>query len=146
MRSYPPNSPEAAARIVALAMLADGHLSNTEFDVLERLNAYNRFGLAPAQWDSVIEACCEDLLANNHLSWDQTCRVDERTLAQVLSEVHDPALRRDVVSVCSAVVEADDYVTDGEWFVLSAAVRQWGLEVEMFRAVSAAVPGDRADM
>jgi hypothetical protein len=56
MRSYPHNSPEAAARIVALAMLADGHLSKSEFDALERLNIYGRLGLGPADWDSVIVA------------------------------------------------------------------------------------------
>ncbi len=36
MRTYPTNSPEAAARIVALALLADGHLSLIEIDALER--------------------------------------------------------------------------------------------------------------
>lgn len=36
MRSYPANSPEAAARIVALALVADGHVSLIEIDTLQR--------------------------------------------------------------------------------------------------------------
>jgi hypothetical protein len=34
MRSYSRNSPEAAARIVALVLIADGHVCRSEFDVL----------------------------------------------------------------------------------------------------------------
>ena len=44
MRTYPNNSPQAAARIVALAMLADGHLCKTELDLLERMDAIARLG------------------------------------------------------------------------------------------------------
>jgi hypothetical protein len=39
MRSYPHNSPEAAARIVALVLTSDGHVCSSEFDILEQLGA-----------------------------------------------------------------------------------------------------------
>ena len=53
MRTYPNNSPQAAARIVALAMLADAQLCKAEIDVLERLRAHEeQLGLCVA----VIEA------------------------------------------------------------------------------------------
>jgi tellurite resistance protein len=133
MRTYPHNSPQAAARIVALAMLADGNLSRTEFDVLERMDAYRRLRLAPAEWDMVIEACCEDLLSNNPLSWDQSCRFDERTLAQVLSEVDDSALRRDIVRICRAVIESDDHISENERALLWAVVHQWDMQHELLR-------------
>ena len=35
MRSYPTNSPQAAARIVALTLLADGHVDGIEMDALD---------------------------------------------------------------------------------------------------------------
>jgi uncharacterized tellurite resistance protein B-like protein len=125
MRTYPHNSPQAAARIVALAMLADGNLSKTEFDAIERMDVYRQFQLAPGELDSIIETCCADLLALNRLSWDQSVRFDQRMLAQILSEVDDPALRRQVVRVCSEVVEADHYVSENEWTLLSAMANQW---------------------
>jgi uncharacterized tellurite resistance protein B-like protein len=125
MRPYPHNSPQAAARIVALAMLADGNLSKTEFDAIERMDVYRQFRLTPEELDSIIENCCADLLAHNRLSWDLSIRFDERMLAQVLSEVEDPALRRDVMRVCSEVVEADHYVAENEWALLSAMANQW---------------------
>jgi hypothetical protein len=131
MRTYPLNSPQAAARIVALAMLSDGQPSELEFEVLERLRAASRIGLRSADWHAVVQACCEDLLASNPLSWDQGFRVDRRTLAQFLAEIDDPALRCDVASICCAVIEADDWVTLDEWFVLSSAFRHWELRPEL---------------
>ena len=38
MRTYPSNSPEAAARIVALAMLADGNVCHREMQALDALH------------------------------------------------------------------------------------------------------------
>ena len=45
MRHYPPNSPHAAGRIVAMALLADGHLSRLELDVLDRMELHTQLGL-----------------------------------------------------------------------------------------------------
>ena len=125
MRPYPHNSRQAAARIVALAMLADGNLTENEFDAIERMGVYRQFRLTPEELDSIIETCCVDLLAHNRLSWDLTIRFDERMLAQVLSEVDDPELRRDVMRVCSEIIEADHYVAENEWALLSAMANQW---------------------
>ena len=63
MRSYPRNSPQAAARILALAMLSDGHLTMRELDVLDRLNAPAQLGLGRADLHAVLHGFCDDLLA-----------------------------------------------------------------------------------
>lgn len=34
MHSYPKNSPEAAARVIALLLISDGHVSRSEMDAL----------------------------------------------------------------------------------------------------------------
>ena len=47
MRTYQNNSPQAAARIVGLAMLADGNVCKAELDVLDRLGAHQQLGLQP---------------------------------------------------------------------------------------------------
>lgn len=134
MRSYPRNSPQAAARIVALATLADGHLSIAELDVLERAGAHARLGLERSALNAVMHGFCEDLLAGMQLTWADACRVDPRTLAALLAEIDDPALRRTVLELCVAVVEADDHVSDGEYVLLASAVEGWSLEREMLQA------------
>jgi uncharacterized tellurite resistance protein B-like protein len=128
MRTYPTNSPEAAARIVALAMLADGYLSPSELAVLDRQQAHEQLGIAHDGIDAVLHAFCEDLLAETRQSWTDKCQIDQRTLAQLMSEIDDPALRRRVLHLCIAIVEADEQVTDGESVVINAAVEHWGLQ------------------
>jgi hypothetical protein len=132
MRTYPPNSPQAAGRIVALALLADGHLSNTELDTLDRLRVYTQLGLGRVELHSVIHEVCEDLLASMQLTWADACRVDARTLARLMGEIDDAVLRRKLTRICIAVVECDSLVTEGEAAVLGAAIEQWGLHREMF--------------
>jgi uncharacterized tellurite resistance protein B-like protein len=140
MRSYPTNSPQAAARIVALTLLADGHLDKSELDVLERCGAHEQLGLDREDLHAVLHGFCEDLLHSAHLSWDDACRVDPRTLAQLMAEVDDPAVRLKVLRLCLKVVQADNHVADGEAIVLGAAVEQWGLQREMFAGEPAAQP------
>ena len=128
MRSYPRNSPQAAARIVALALLADGDLSPHELAVLERVHAHEQLGLTREALHGVLHAFCEDLLAGAALDWAGACRVDERTLAGLLADIDDPALQRRLLALCIAVVEADARVDDGKSLVVGAAVAHWGLE------------------
>ena len=132
MRTYPHDSPQAAARIVSLAMLADGHLGQNELDTITRLPPQARLGLEPAAWRQVMHAFCEDLLATEPMAWADACRVDPRTLRHLLAEVEDPVLRQRVLQLCLAVAEADGWVSDGESAVLTAAVEQWGLQRLMF--------------
>ena len=131
MRTYPIDSPHAAARIVALTLVADGHVSDTELAVLDRVGAYQQLGLDRHAMQVVLETFCEDLLLARHATWDDACRIDPRALQQLMAEIEGPALRMTGLRVCVAVAEADDHVADGESLVLVAAVEQWGLHREM---------------
>jgi uncharacterized tellurite resistance protein B-like protein len=131
MRTYPTNSPQAAARIVALTLVADGHVSSTELAVLERVGAYRQLGITVAEMQTVLQDFCEDLLAGHRSTWTDACHIEPRTLAQLMAEIDDPALRMSVLRLCVAVAEADDHVADGESIVLVAAVENWGLHRQM---------------
>ena len=74
MRNYPLNSPQAAARLVTLAMLSDGHLSRAELNALERLGIDQQLGLSPAAMHEVVQAFCEDMLATAASVFAQTYR------------------------------------------------------------------------
>ena len=133
MRTYSNNSPQAAARIVALAMLAGGEVGKPELDLLDRLGAHEQLGLQAEALHAVVQACREDLLSPAHLTWADAGQVDPRTLAELMAEVDDPDLRRKVLRLCVSVVEADGQVAEGESLVLVAAVEHWGLHREMLR-------------
>ncbi len=133
MRTYPTNSPQSAARIVALTLVADGHVSPEELDALERLDAYRQLGITHPQMQRVLQEFCEDLLAAHPSTWTGACRIEPRTLAQLMAEVEDPRLRACVLRLCVAVAEADDHVADGESIVLASAVENWGMQRQMLQ-------------
>ena len=128
MRTYPTNSPHAAGRIIAMALLADGHLCKAELDLLDRLDVARQLGLRRTELHSVVHGFCEDLLASANGGWADACRVDKATLFGLLAEIDDAALRRQLLQLCTCVVDADHHLADGESTLLLAAVEHWGLQ------------------
>jgi hypothetical protein len=127
MRSYPRNSPEAAARIVALVLISDGHVSRAEVEALQRLGVEPRLGLAPGAFAQVMHTLCEDLLMGAYAGGSLMCSVDEATLASFLAEVDDPTVQAQVLRLAAAAAEADTHLADAEALVVAAARRQWRL-------------------
>jgi hypothetical protein len=127
MRSYPRNSPEAAARIVALVLIADGHVCRSEFDVLDQLDAPRELGLDSDGLPRIVQTLCEDLLMGDPGSGSMLGGVDDSALASLMAEVDEPALQRKVLRLAVAAARADRHLADGEAMVLAAAHRHWGL-------------------
>ena len=134
MRTYPNNSPQAAARIVALAILADGHLCKSELDALDGVDAHTQLGLRTMELHAVLRSLCEDLLTGSHPDWEAACRVDPGTLTALMAEIDDPHLRAKILRLCAMVIAADEHVTESEAVFLAAAVDGWRL------------PGDKSGM
>lgn len=134
MRKYRRNSPQAAARIIALTVVADGDIGQTELDLLDRLCVHAQLGLERQQLHAVLDAFCEDLLSSQQLKWADVCPVDERTLIDLMADIEEPALRVKVLQLCIAIAESDAHVAEGEQVVIAAAVDQWGLHHDMVRS------------
>ena len=127
MRSYPPNSPEAAARIVALALLADGHLSQTEYTALGRHRASQLLGLKENAMESVVQHLAEDLMAFGASSWGGSISLlDEDSFRSLLKEVSNPSLRIIVLEICAAVTSADQHQSETEHGLLEFTRKTWG--------------------
>lgn len=131
MRRYPRNSPQAAARIVALTVLADGDIGESEVEVLERLKVHARLGLERSEFRAVLDCFCEDLLSSMQLAFADACPVDEHTLALLMADIDEPGLRLQLLRLCVELAESDATVAEGESIVLNAAVEHWGLQHEM---------------
>ena len=136
MRSYPVNSPQAAARIVALTVVADGDIGDAEIAWLDRLVVHEQLGLARHELHELLDTFCEDLISSDQLKWADACPVDERTLTDLMGEIQDPALRLKLLRLCVELAEVDARVDEGESMVLVAAIEHWGLHHEMFRPSS----------
>ena len=140
MRSYPRNSPEAAARVVALVLVADGHVCRSEFEVFEQLDGPRELGLQPDGLPRVVQTLCEDLLMGAYGSGSMLGGVDNSALASLMAEVDEPALQRKVLRLAVAAARADRHLADGEALVLAAARRHWSLgeEQEEVRLIAGA--------
>ena len=127
MRSYPRNSPEAAARIVALVLISDGHVCKSEFDILKQLGAERELGLEPNLLPHIVHTLCEELLASGYESGSLIANVDDSALASLMAEISDPALQRKVLRLSLAAARADGHLADGESLVVAAAQQHWRL-------------------
>jgi hypothetical protein len=127
VRRYPRNSPEAAARIVALVLISDGHVCSSEFDILKQLGAERELGLEPQLLPHIVHTLCEELLASGYETGSLMSNVDDIALASLMAEVSDPALQRKVLRLSLAAARADGHLADGETTVLEAARHHWKL-------------------
>jgi uncharacterized tellurite resistance protein B-like protein len=125
MRSYPINSPEAATRLLAMALLADGHYSVIELKALDRLGAPARLGLGPESFKAVIDHFCEDLLIGNHGEWLGSAAINSATRRELFAEVQSPALGAEVRALCEAVMLSDGHLAEGELALLDELAKAW---------------------
>lgn len=125
MRSYPRNSPEAAARIVALALIADCHVSGTELDALTRADAAGELGLAPDALHHMLHTVCEDIACCAGFGGASLDGLDDAVLASIVSELTDADLQRKVLALVLLASSADGVVADGESRLLELLRAHW---------------------
>ena len=125
MRTYTRNSPEAAARIVALVLISDGHVCRSELEALNQLDGVRRLGLDPNRLPEIVQTFCEDLLMEGFDGRSLLSHLGERLMASLLAEVDDRQLQVQILRVAASVAHADDHLSDGEGIMLDAISRIW---------------------
>jgi hypothetical protein len=125
MRSYPRNSPEAAARIVALVLISDGHVSRSEYEALNQLDGARQLGLNPQDMPGIVKTLCEDLLMEGFDGRSILSHVGDSLVVSLMAEVDEPGLQGKVLRVAASVVQADKHLSDGEAAMLDAISRIW---------------------
>jgi uncharacterized tellurite resistance protein B-like protein len=125
MRTYKPNSPQAAARLIALAVLADGHVGASELDALDSARLSHRLGLAPDEFRIIMRDLCEDLMSTSHMNWGNLCRPDADVMLQLIVELRDPHMQTEVIDLCRTAMRADQYVSEHENALLHAFAHAW---------------------
>lgn len=130
---YPGNSPHAAGRIVALALIANGEVKRCEWAELKSMQVHDQLGLTKEEWHDVVSDLYFDLAGSARTIAD--CLADTRMIEPMLDDVDDAMLQRRVLQLCMAVINADRQVDEGESAVLRAAVERWELSPEQEQLV-----------
>ena len=126
MRPYITNSPHAAGRLLALTMVADGNLAESELSALHGSRILPHVELDQATFQQLLHELCEDLL---------TCAVrggqvqlDPALIDSLLREIDDPDLRRHLMRAMWNIADADGWLADGEAVLLARAGVIWAAE------------------
>ena len=125
MRAYPADSPEAAARLVSMVALADGHLCSRELALLEKIGKAGLLGLSRERLHAVLRDYCQDMQLYAAYDWAEAGRLLPETLDAVLAEVRNPALRAQLLQLCAEVVDADAHWSDAERYALDKLRARW---------------------
>lgn len=136
----PTDRGEAAARILALLMAADGRADAAEIDVLADDQAFRRLGVAPKRFVELAReyetALGAQLRTHNYLHLS-----DIELLEALLAQVDDERQRLSVCALAARVITADGRIRDIERMVFDHMLARWGLTRSM---VSRAILAERA--
>lgn len=125
LRSYPANSPRAKARLVVLALLADGKLARSELETLGHEGVFQTLGISRTVFFEVMADFCTDLVslpegAGSYL-------LTPETVEGLLMEVRDPVERRALISLILDLVCSDGRLAPGEESLVRQTLAAWGI-------------------
>jgi hypothetical protein len=128
MRIYETNSPEARARLLALAMVVDGHLAPSELQVLEDSPVLQDLGIDWTLFTVVLDELCEDMLDGTVR--DGAVEIGPELQDELLAGITDPALQGRLLVAMLDIVEADRRVAHAERLLVTRAGQRWMPEDE----------------
>ena len=129
MRKYPIDSPQAMARIISVALLADGGLDPSELEVLDRRTVIERLGMDHHDFDVVIHELCEDLLQSVSRDEYGEFHLDRRTIDAMLGEIRSPHLQKRLLRMIVEIVHADRWLSSGEAVLTTQAMQRWEIDL-----------------
>lgn len=127
MRQYPSDSPEALARVVALALLADGAIEPGELEILKGSACCFRLGIDPCRFAKVVDEFCDDLVANGDCKPSGRYDLSAECVRELLMEVNDPKLRELALGMMLDIIGADGDLAHEETALIAQVVDCWKL-------------------
>jgi len=129
MKTYPADSPEAMARVLAMVMLADARLDDRELQALERLDLLRLIGLTREQFSQVVKDFCDELLAAG-TAGGKINLMDKARIDAIVDGVQDERKRTDAASMALILMKADQQFHDAELALLRYTLGRWGLSLD----------------
>jgi predicted polyphosphate/ATP-dependent NAD kinase len=126
LKIYPPNSPEAMARILAMMIVTDAHIDDREIAILDRLDAYAILGLSRNEFMRVAQDYCTQLVqeAEEH---GETPILDADRADAVIDCVDVPSRRIVVARLLLAVLAADQQQRESELVLYGHILDRWNI-------------------
>jgi uncharacterized tellurite resistance protein B-like protein len=123
LRAYPVNSPRAKARLVALAMLADGRLDDAELESLVQNATFSELGIAREDFFEVFYDFCADVESLPRGSGDYL--LSPAVLDQLFGEINQSPERQTLLRQIFDMIRSDGHLADSEADLFWHAVDTW---------------------
>lgn len=140
MRSYPNNSPEAAARIISACLLADSDLDESELESESLQTVYSAFGLSPAQFLEVLRNYLDDLRRVTSQPNARISLLDPERMNRMLDEIQDRTLRLNILAAALRVCKGDHALNEAEIALFRHIMHQWQMDLTDLE-IEASLPG-----
>ena len=124
LRAYAINSPRAQARLVVLALLADGQLDEREIDTLDRRGILTDLGIARSAFAEVLSDFCSDVAGQLPVR-DGGYHIAPTALGGMLDEVSDRTVRMKLLRHILVVINSDGYLSDAEKNLICSTIEHW---------------------
>lgn len=128
LRVYPVDSPRAKARLIVLALLADGRVDAAELDGLTKYRAFDELGITRDDFFQVLYDFCADAAglpkgSGNYL-------MSPALLDTLFSEVGGSGERHKMMRLIFDVIRSDGHLDDGEARLFWQALDSWRLRLD----------------
>ena len=133
MRSYRRNSPESAARIVSMVLLADCHVSRDEMEALKHHDIPHRLDLSHPHFMLVTQQLCDDLRTFAEIPWQGAQALPTASWHAMLDEIDDSGLRLILLDLCATLVECDHHIAVDEQTLVHSMADPWHLPRPVWR-------------
>lgn len=129
MRHYVPDGPEASARIIALALLADGAIDLSEIESIRHFRIVEELGVGDEDFDKVIREFCEDMLVSAHRTSAGQLELDRDTIARLLADIRHPGTQRKLLRAILDIINSDGSLAGSEAVLVSEAMKCWEINL-----------------
>ena len=127
MRKYPIDSPQAKARIIALALLADGGLDKSEIECMDNRDIVECLGIGAGTFDQAMHHFCEDIEQYGLLQPNRQLDLGSPAIRDILDEAGQRSVREALLRTIFDIVLADRNLSLGEAQLTALAMSHWGI-------------------
>lgn len=127
MRNYIANSSDSSARIIALSMLVDGGIDQSELNVISE-DALQKLNITREKFDQITHHLCNDMIQCLQGFQHGRLELDDKNLDGLLIEIQDERLRKHLLTLMSSIIAADQRLCENEAMLLHRALKSWQLD------------------
>ncbi|WP_298831934.1 hypothetical protein [uncultured Piscinibacter sp.] len=121
---------DAPARVLALMMVANGHIDPRELEILEELDAFERIGVPRERFVALAQDCLREVGSGlAECSWLRAR--DQAYVDRLLDAVTDPQMRLVLCRLAAATITADGCVSGEERLVYEHVLARWHISRAM---------------